>query len=114
MKIQTRFGAVGKYGSIAIVERFNRTLKDECTRKIFVPFCFEKMREELAIFITWYNELRPHSYLDARTPEEVYVDAPPIEQVESASNSDLPEFSVRISYFEGRKHLPIVEIKKAA
>ncbi len=35
--IRARFGAVGKYGSIAVVERFIRTLKDECTRRIIVP-----------------------------------------------------------------------------
>jgi len=30
--IRLRFGAVGKYGSIAIIERLMRTFKSECTR----------------------------------------------------------------------------------
>ncbi len=31
--ITPRFGAVGKHGSIAVVERFIRTMKSECTRR---------------------------------------------------------------------------------
>jgi hypothetical protein len=45
--IRPRFGAVGKYGSIAVVERFIRTLKDECTRRIVVPLRRCDMRREL-------------------------------------------------------------------
>ena len=33
-KIQQRFGAVGKYGSVAVIERLIRTLKTECTRRL--------------------------------------------------------------------------------
>ena len=36
-KIKPRFGAVGQYGSIAVIERFIRTLKDEGLRRILVP-----------------------------------------------------------------------------
>ena len=36
-KIKPRFGAVGQYGSIAVIERFIRTLKDEGLRRIHVP-----------------------------------------------------------------------------
>jgi transposase InsO family protein len=35
-KICQRLGAVGKTGSIAVVERFIRTLKDECTRRLAI------------------------------------------------------------------------------
>jgi len=113
-KIKPRFGAIGKYGSIAIIERFNRTFKDECTRRIFVPFNINDMRNEVAIFITWYNEFRPHQYLKARTPEEVYAQSPPIKKTVVTSNSKLPELKLHISYFEGRKHLPVIELKRAA
>jgi transposase InsO family protein len=36
--ITPRFGDVGQHGSIALVERFILTLKNECTRIILVPF----------------------------------------------------------------------------
>jgi transposase InsO family protein len=35
--IWLRYGAVGKHGSIAIVERFIRSMKQECTRRLVVP-----------------------------------------------------------------------------
>ena len=37
-RIRPRFGAVGKHGSIAIVERSIRSMKGECTRQVLVPF----------------------------------------------------------------------------
>ena len=39
LHIQHRFGAIGKYGSVAVIERLMRTLKTECTRRLaLVPF----------------------------------------------------------------------------
>ena len=32
-----RYGAVGKHGGIAVVERMIKTLKDECTQRMLVP-----------------------------------------------------------------------------
>jgi len=34
-----RYGAVGKHGSVAVVERFILTMKNEFTRRIIVPLC---------------------------------------------------------------------------
>jgi len=70
--IRIRYGAVGKHGSIAIIERFFRTLKNECTRRTLVSFRREAMRRELALFMRWYNAHRPHGPLGVRTPDEVY------------------------------------------
>ena len=36
--IRQRFGAIGKYGSLAVIERFIRTMKNEATRRILVPY----------------------------------------------------------------------------
>jgi len=66
--IKPRFGAVGKYGSIAVVERFMRTLKDECTRVIRVPARRRDFRAELSLFAEWFNEHRPHIFLNGKTP----------------------------------------------
>ena len=35
--ITPRFGAVGQHGSIAVIERFILSLKQECTRVIVIP-----------------------------------------------------------------------------
>jgi putative transposase len=113
-KIKPRFGAIGKHGSIAVTERSIKSLKDECTRQISIPLNFEEMRRELALYFTWYNEFRPHEYLDGRTPLEVYNHSPPKECFKLIHASEVPEMKLKISYLEGRKHLPVIELKKAA
>lgn len=75
--IRQRFGAVGKYGSVSVIERFIRTLKDECTRLLLVPYQRNSFRRELVHFVSWYNEDRPHTRLDVRTPNEVYFGKKP-------------------------------------
>jgi len=112
--IAPRFGAVGKHGSIAITERFIRSLKDECTRRIIVPFDFSTMRLEIALYVIWYNQFRPHSSLHSRTPQEVYDNSPPLPVMHVKSNSLTPPLELHVSYLEGRRHLPIVELKLAA
>ena len=70
--IRLRYGAVGKHGSIAIVERFIRSMKHECTRRLVVPLRRERLRGELGLYVAWYNRHRPHGALGVRTPDEVY------------------------------------------
>jgi transposase InsO family protein len=65
--IRPRFGAVGKFGSIAVVERFMRSMKNECTRRILVPLGLDAMRRELAFYVHWYNEHRPSMALRIRS-----------------------------------------------
>jgi len=48
-------GAVGKHGSIAIVERFIRSMKHECTRRLVVPLRREGTRREIAFYAERYN-----------------------------------------------------------
>jgi putative transposase len=71
-RIRPRYGAVGQHGSIAVIERFIRTLKDEGTRRILVPQRRTYFRRELNHFFAWYNEHRPHAALAGRTPDELY------------------------------------------
>jgi len=130
--IRPRFGVVGEHGSIAIVERFIRSMKSECTRRIIVPFRLDAMRHEVGCYATWYNELRPHSGLGGCTPLEVFGGLPP-------SNGE-PRFEPRsrwprkarcaapnvpmkrraggklrlvLSRLENRAHLPVVELRRA-
>ena len=131
--IRPRFGAVGNYGSIAVVERFIRTLKDECTRRFIVPLRRRGMRRELISHLDWYNEHRPHEYLDGKTPNEVYHDrpaaseAPRIEPRSSWASSAAcaaptadtdgapgQKVSLVVRFHAGRKHLPVVQLKKVA
>jgi transposase InsO family protein len=131
--ITPRFGAVGKKGSIAVIERFIGSLKRECLRVILVPLREQAILRELALFADWYNEHRPHSELDGRTPAEVCRGVEPASQfprvetrgrwprgapcaapqVPAAGNSGAM-IRLEVGYQAGRRHLPIVSLKRAA
>ncbi len=131
--IRQCFRAVEKYGSLSVVERLIRTIKSECTRMLIVSYDRSILWRELSLFVKWYNSHRPHSTLEARTPDEVYFDLPPACRVARFEPRrrwprDLrcagPQAPVRaqrgqhldlnVTYLVGRRHLPIVDLKKAA
>lgn len=66
--ITPRFGAVGKKASIAIVERFILSLKEECIRHISVPMSISAMQTELNLFVFWYNTSRFQGYSQGYYP----------------------------------------------
>lgn len=72
-----RFGAVGKKGSIAIIERFILTLKSEYLRRILVSLSLATFAKQLEAFTSWHNEHRPDSLLGGNTPDEVLFDRVP-------------------------------------
>ncbi len=106
--IWPRYGAVGKHGSISLIERLILTMKDECTRRIIVPFQRDRFHMELSVFFKWYARHRPHSGLGARTPHEVYSKRWRRKGI--LNGPAVP--SVR--FYEGRRHLPIVSVHRAA
>jgi len=131
--ITPRFGAVGQHGSIALVERFILTLKNECTELILVPFRCEHLHLELMLFTQWYNQHRPHSALNGKTPHEVYRGIPPACEAprfeprvrwpptapcaspQSPISGDCGTLiQLELHYLSGRKHLPIITLKRAA
>lgn len=67
-----RYGAVGKHGSIAIIERFILTLKQRLAWLPLIPLSKRKFQQELVMITDWYNGLRPHTTLKAATPHEKY------------------------------------------
>jgi hypothetical protein len=132
-KIQIRYGAVGKHGSVSIIERFFRTMKSEGTRRIQVPLRRDRLRSELKLFMRWYNGHRPHGALEVQTPDEVYHGLPPAcreprielrcrwpHESKCASPQaprapDEPaDLVVEVKLLGGRRHLPIVSLRRAA
>ena len=128
-----RYGAVGKYGSIAVIERAIRTIKTECTRVIRVPFNVRAMRVELDCYVRWFNEHRPHAYLGGRTPNEVYYARPAANEAPRleprlkyprdawCASPQAPvkgrrgtRVDIDVTFFEGKRHLPLVAIRPAA
>ncbi|MCH8148160.1 MAG: transposase [Planctomycetes bacterium] len=113
-RIKPRFGQVGKHGSIAVIERFFLTLKTECTRRILVPLRRESFRRELRLYSQWYNTHRPHSTLGAKTPEEVYRNAPSDHEPPRIDPMCDERITCSVQFHAGRKHLPMITLKQAA
>ena len=113
--IRPRYGAVGKYGSIALMERFILSMKSEFTNRILIPLNMDGFRRELGWYMAWYNEHRPHQSLDGRTPQDLYsnarAQAPPAGAV---PNSKLPKVELQVEHFNGSRQLPIIRLTKAA
>jgi len=122
--VRPRFGAIGKKGRIAIVERFFRSLKAECTRLMLVPLGLDPMREEVACYARWDNLHRPHQALGGLTPAEAHA-----EKTRSAvsfetrphwpTHLDEERERVRrlhlvVKFMAARRQLPVVELKRAA
>ncbi|MBN2293715.1 MAG: transposase [Pirellulales bacterium] len=128
-----RYGAVGKHGSIAVAERFILTLKTILAGMSLIPLRRDQFREEILTVVQWYNQFRPHTTLGGKTPYEVYFRKfPDNRKPRHEPREDWPrgspcarpwalvrgksgaEFTLKISHHRGRKHLPIVELKRAA
>ena len=128
-----RYGAIGKCGSIAIVERVILTTKTILSRLLFVSYRREAFQRELTAAAEWYNEHRAHSSLRGRTPNEVYDSTFPANRrprFETRSKwprgspcarpwalvrgSPGAKLKLDVSFYCGRKHLPIVTLKRVA
>jgi putative transposase len=132
--IRHRRGAVGKRGSIAVVERFILSLKSGCTRQLpVVPLLRRSFLREINLFAAWYDQDRPHSTLHGATPDEVYFGrrpacrAPRFEPRAAwprASPCARPQVIVKgqpgvrlamtVELIAGRRHLPRVQLMRAA
>jgi transposase InsO family protein len=132
--IRQRFGAVGKAGSIAVVERFIRTLKDGCTRLLsVVPLWRRSFQRELNLFVGWYNGARAHMTLGGVTPDEVYHGRRPacrLPRFEPRSAWPRPApcakpqvlvkgqpggtLDLTVDFVSHRRHLPRVRLRRAA
>ena len=132
MNILPRFGAVGKHGSIAVVERFHRTIK-EILRQITIPEDQAEFERELRLIVDWYNEYRPHDTLGGKTPNEIYFSRSPAnERPRFETRKRWPRGSpcakplvaiqgdpgdpviLEIDCHRGRRHLPIIRARRAA
>jgi transposase InsO family protein len=116
--VKPRYGAVGQHGSLAVIERFFLTLKTEAMRVVMVPLSLAAMRAELVAFVQWYDAYRPHQSFAGRTPAEVYEGLERVDQRALRTSGSLlasgEPLALKVSCLEGRKHLPILELKVAA
>ncbi len=106
-----------------------------------VPLNIDKMRAELDCYFRWHNGHRPNTSLGGRTPDEVYFRRKPANEkpryeprakyprdawCASPPRSARPfgqtkvkgrrgvRLKLEVRYFEGRRYLPLVEVRPAA
>jgi putative transposase len=120
--VRLRYGVLGEPNSICIVERFIRSLKQECTRQLpIVPLSHGSLRGEIEAYLRWYNTVRPHSTLAGKTPQEVFEGrAVPRRRLETRPRWPnrgavaCGKLDLVVGHVAGRKHLPVIELRSAA
>ncbi len=105
--ILRRYGAIGRRGSIALIERTWRSLKSEYVRHLFLHRSIRALETRLRRWKAWHNGHRPHQGLDQRTPDDVYRQRRP----RKARNLTAGTLSVR--FHEGDPRLPILRLRRA-
>ena len=128
-----RYGAVGKHGSIAVVERFILTLKQILHQLPLIPLRRDSFRHEVTAIAAWYNEHRPHMTLGGKTPNEVYDGRYPANRkprIEPRSHGPRGapcarpwalvggkpggRFQMTVTFQSKHRHLPFVMLTRAA
>ena len=69
MKKNHRYTRIGKPNDNAHIERFNRTLQEECLDKI--PNDVKKINCELKKYLQYYNQERLHMGINLKTPTQL-------------------------------------------
>ena len=72
-----RFGAIGNTGSIAIIERVWRTIKDLGHLRADPPLTLDDLRRRAELTLQHYAYCRSHRALGGATPAEIYFDIEP-------------------------------------
>jgi len=113
-----RFGAVGRYGSIAIIERLWRTLKDSLRLRSFKPLTKRELERRLERGLDYYTYVKPHQGLGGATPAEIHFGRQPAHLAAvhppRARPREGPVHSpFEIAYLDPDQMLPVL-IRKAA
>ena len=115
--IRQRFGAVGRHGSIAIIERLWRTLKDGLRLRSFKPLTKRELERRLELGLHYYTYLRPHQGLGGAPPAEIHFGRQPAYLAAVHPPRARPREGPRscpfeIDYLDPDKMLPVL-IRKA-
>jgi putative transposase len=116
--IRHRFGALGKHGSIALIERFWRTLKAISRVKIWKPLIRRDLEHRVSLAFAYYAYHRPHQRLDGATPFEIYSGTAPahcaaIHPPRGRRREIIPFQPPAIAFLDADRMLPIL-VSKAA
>jgi transposase InsO family protein len=118
--IRHRYGAIGRTGSIAIIERFFRTLKAIARLRAKPPLLRVDLERRLALALDYYVWLRPHQALAGATPAEIYsgcrparCDAVQPPRGRPGEGTGIPPPPLELRYLDPEQRLPYL-VRKAA
>ena len=108
-----RFGAVGKTGSIALIERLWRTVKGLIGARIRPPLTLEDCRRRVEFALLHYAYCRPHRSLGGAAPAEVYFGIRPAHLSSSPPPRGRPgegdsQAPFEIAYLDPERRLPLL------
>jgi transposase InsO family protein len=117
--VRHRYGAIGKSGSIAVFERFFRTLKTLAQTRELPPLVKADLERRLAVAFVYYAWLHPDQGLGGGTPAEhflglrpAHLDAvPPPRGRPGETRESAAPFEIR--YLDPELRLPYL-VRKAA
>ncbi len=116
--IRQRFGAIGKSGSIALIERLWRILKDFLLLRSLKPLVQNQLEKRLDLGLIYHAFFKPHQGLNGATPAEVYFGKMPAHTLATApprgragEGSTSPPFE--IFYLDPLRFLSVLEAKAA-
>jgi transposase InsO family protein len=116
LRIRHRFGAVGQTGSIALLERFWRTLKEriDADHPALFGSGFERRLATALVYDAW---LRPHAGLDGATPIERHLRRAPAHTRARPPARARPDAATplpfTVGYLDGDPRCPIL-LRRAA
>jgi len=116
--VKPRFGAIGKKGSIALIERLWRTLKDTLGLRLMGPLVAEDLMAKIEMGLVHYSYFRPHQALGGATPAEIYFGRTPshlsaIPPPRGRPGERTIDSPFRIEYLDAERLLPVL-VRKAA
>jgi hypothetical protein len=117
-EILSSLGVGGKKGSIALIERLWRTLKDTFGLRLLRPMVAEDLMEKIELGLVHYAHFRPHQALGGATPAEIYFGRTPshlsaIPPPRGRPGEGPLGLPFRVAYLDAERLLPVL-VQQAA
>jgi putative transposase len=116
--VRQRFGAIGQTGSIALIERLWRTLKQRLRLVALKPGHLVDLERRVHQGLVYYAHFRPHQGLSGATPAEIYLGLTPLHRSAVHPPRGRPgdataETPFQIVYLDRERRLPFLHRKAA-
>ena len=107
-RVRHRYGAVHRHGSVSIIERWWKSMKNEFAHGLILFRPLSAIHGKLLGYVTWFNEHRPHPGLAQRTPDEVHFGR------DTRPRSVPLRGELVAEFVDGDRALPVLRLRGAA